>query len=410
MMSDMENGAIIAYEKEMKDMLQRLVKTMPACQELIFFVKCVFKRYSAMFEKKNTDHGIVVLGSHIPEELVLVSGRMPYWILGGSRASSLWADDLVPRDTDPVSRSGLGTVVSGFGKKSLIFIPLVSDSTRKLAYILKSKGYQVHTFHFPPMKDASSFREWERQYEACRTAVAKYLKRPLTKWALQKSREQVLTAKKQIKDFMEASQDVLTGTVRIFIAESYYCADDLSEWSAKLQCLTERLRKDRKHQNSEKSKVLLLGSPVYFPNYKVPFLIEEAGLALYAQADCTTLSLQDCIGTEEKQEENKADRFYKNDVSSAYVKNDSFYERIEKLLRKKEIDGVVYHVLKGQIEYDFELGRFEELFEKRDIPVFRLETDYNYQDIEQLRIRMEAFSEILSQRGYIRSGKETVAV
>ena len=97
-------------------------------------------------------------------------------------------------------------------------------------------------------------------------------------------------------------------------------------------------------------------------------------------------------------------------MSSAYVKNDSFYERIEKLLRKKEIDGVVYHVLKGQIEYDFELGRFEELFEKRDIPVFRLETDYNYQDIEQLRIRMEAFSEILSQRGYIRSGKETVAV
>jgi len=60
----------------------------------------------------------------------------------------------------------------------------------------------------------------------------------------------------------------------------------------------------------------------------------------------------------------------------------------------------VYHVLKGQIEYDFELERFEELFEKLGTPVFRLETDYNYQDIEQLRVRMEAFSEILNQRGY----------
>ena len=31
------------------------------------------------------------------------------------------------------------------------------------------------------------------------------------------------------------------------------------------------------------------------------------------------------------------------------------------------------------------------------IPVFRVETDYQYQDVEQLRIRMEAFSEMLLQ-------------
>lgn len=61
---------------------------------------------------------------------------------------------------------------------------------------------------------------------------------------------------------------------------------------------------------------------------------------------------------------------------------------------------MVYHVLKGQIEYDFELERFETLFAEYDIPVFRLETDYQYQDIEQLRIRLEAFSEMLTQNRY----------
>ena len=35
-----------------------------------------------------------------------------------------------------------------------------------------------------------------------------------------------------------------------------------------------------------------------------------------------------------------------------------------------------------------------------NIPVFRLETDYQYQDVEQLRIRMEAFSEMLVQNRY----------
>jgi hypothetical protein len=36
--------------------------------------------------------------------------------------------------------------------------------------------------------------------------------------------------------------------------------------------------------------------------------------------------------------------------------------------------------------------------DRRDIPVFRLETDYQYQDVEQLRIRLEAFAEMLGQR------------
>ena len=185
---------------------------------------------------------------------------------------------------------------------------------------------------------------------------------------------------------MEVSKDTLNGTSRMFILGSYYCADNLSEWNFQLECLTARLRKEHKCRNTKKSKVLLLGSPIYFPNYKVSFLIEEVGLELLLQADYTTLSTQDC----------RLERMQK--------------ERIEGLLTQKEIDGVVYHVLKGQIEYDFELESFEELFEKMNIPVFRLETDYNYQDIEQLRIRLEAFSEILNQRRYRRFGKETVAV
>ena len=381
---------------------------MPAYKELRFFVECVINHNLTDLEKDSSD--IVVIGSNIPEELVLVSGKMPYWILGGSRVSSMWADDMVPRDTDPVSRSGLGYILSGFAGKSLILIPLVSDSTRKLAYILKSRGFKVHTFHFPPVKDAQTLWEWRRQYEACRDAVSLHLKRPLTKRVLQKSQKQNFAAKKQMKDFMEASQDTLNGTGRMFILGSYYCTDNLPEWSAQLKCLTDRLRKEHKRQNGEKCKVLLLGSPVYFPNYKVPFLIEEAGLELFYQADYTTLSMQDDSGLEQMRGEKEADIFYKNDSSPAYVKNNAMYERIEKLLTEKEIDGVVYHVLKGQIEYDFELGRFEELFEKLDIPVFRLETDYNYQDIEQLRIRLEAFSEILNQRRYAGFGKETVAV
>ena len=106
------------------------------------------------------------------------------------------------------------------------------------------------------------------------------------------------------------------------------------------------------------------------------------------------------ICSDNENQDKFVENVYRNDASPAYVKNDSLYRQIVKLVSENQIDGVVYHVLKGQIEYDFELGRFEKLFENMDIPVFRLETDYNYQDVEQLRIRLEAFSEVLNQRTY----------
>ena len=93
-------------------------------------------------------------------------------------------------------------------------------------------------------------------------------------------------------------------------------------------------------------------------------------------------------------------RFYQADCSGSYAKNRTLQTAASELLDSRSIDGVVYCVLKGQIEYDFELEHLEMFCGERNIPVFRLETDYNQQDVEQLRIRMEAFSEMLRQRQY----------
>ena len=196
-------------------------------------------------------------------------------------------------------------------------------------------------------------------------------------------------AKKELQKFLSASADVLPGSIRLFVTNSFYFADDLSLWAAQLESWSARLRHMFSSRMMEKRKVLLLGSPIYFPNYKVPLLIEDAGLEISGQADYSSLQLQSGIAG-----------FYWQDASPAYVRNDSFFRQIQELAGKREVDGVVYHVLKGQIEYDFEFTRLEGFFESMSIPVFRLETDYNYQDVEQLRLRLEAFSEVLNQRRY----------
>lgn len=376
-----------SYGKEILEAIAQIAERSPFQEELSYFLNAAHKHF--VDDIKQPAPPLVVLGSSIPEELVCTGGRSPYWVLGGSRASSLWADGDVPRDTDPVSRSSLGYFNSGFGKDSLILVPLVSDSSRKLAYLLKTDGFKVHTFHFPPVKDQFFRTEWERQYESCRRAIAMHLKRPITKRQLKDSAETVGRAKKELQKFLSASADVLPGSIRLFVTNSFYFADDLSLWAAQLESWSARLRHMFSSRMMEKRKVLLLGSPIYFPNYKVPLLIEDAGLEISGQADYSSLQLQSGIAG-----------FYWQDASPAYVRNDSFFRQIQELAGKREVDGVVYHVLKGQIEYDFEFTRLEGFFESMSISVFRLETDYNYQDVEQLRLRLEAFSEVLNQRRY----------
>ena len=52
-------------------------------------------------------------------------------------------------------------------------------------------------------------------------------------------------------------------------------------------------------------------------------------------------------------------------------------------------------MLRGCLVYDFEYLVIEEMLGEMDIPVIRLETDYNEEDVEQLRVRIEAFIELI---------------
>lgn len=146
-----------------------------------------------------------------------------------------------------------------------------------------------------------------------------------------------------------------------------------------------------------------MGSPVYFPNYKIPFLLQDAGLHISMHMDYSTQKIYSSPAESGPLTlSTLAQRFYQADCSGAYAQNKTLQTAVAEALSHGGIDGVVYCVLKGQIEYDFELEQVEEQCNAWNIPVFRLETDYNQQDVEQLRIRMEAFSEMLRQRQYQR--------
>ena len=410
------------YKEEVLSALNRLWKENGCVKGFRYFADTAY-RYSVLGSSDEVQPEVLVLGPGIPEALLRAFHIHYRYLLGGSHTMTAWSDELVPRDTDPVSRSILGSIFAPEGARfagSLFIIPVSSDSMRKIAYLLKEEGRRIVTLDVPPdHADPRSIAMWEKQLIRMMEAIAAHTRRRISHRKIRNAVRCISLARCQLREFLREDNQpdvrhAITGSGKLLIQNSYYFADDLDNWGKQLQILRQEAGN---RQTEDRPRILLTGSPIYFPNYKIPFLIEDAGLSIRSFMDLSTIRQEELMSAKSLRAKSLrttaqavhalAASSLAHDASAAYTCNDALRAAIYREIRSGQIDGIIFHILKGQIEYDFEMTRMEEMFEYYDIPVFRLETDYQDHDIEQLRIRLEAFREMLSQARYA-SGSEAV--
>ena len=414
----------MSYESEYSETLQRIYAANADVMSLRYFLDTAATWHASFAWDPNdipkTDHAyplVVVLGFGIPEELVYACGVTPCILLGGSHASCQWSDDVVPRDSDPASRSILGYALRLAARADidpLFVVPVANDNMRKIAYCLKLEGHAVVSIDIPPVAtDSSAQQAWERSTQTLVQAVAHHVGKRVTARRLRNTNQLVRNARAAILAFERSCVEcpgVLDDEARLLVTNTYYQTNDLVQWTAALNELATEVRARYTtigRPSSTAPCILVVGSPILFPQFKVLELINDAGLRTLATVDAAStsrfasLSEQESSGGAAALMRALSRKHYAFDSSSASVINWAMERYVEHLLSSMEVDGVVFHILKGQIEYDFALSRLEPLFDRLDIPVFRLETDYQYQDVEQLRIRLEAFAEMLGQRKFV---------
>jgi benzoyl-CoA reductase/2-hydroxyglutaryl-CoA dehydratase subunit BcrC/BadD/HgdB len=143
-------------------------------------------------------------------------------------------------------------------------------------------------------------------------------------------------------------------------------------------------------------KIFLAGSPIFFPNFKVPLLIEEAGLTVAADDLCSSeRTLPGAVapaGTSQFElMQALAQRYHQGCICPTFIDND---RRINNIIgRRSEADfrGVLFHVLKGCHPYDLEGWGLENGIRNAGLKFTRIETDYAAEDAQNLLTRLEAF-------------------
>lgn len=358
---------------------------------------------------------LILLGLNYPDEILSAARGTHVYLAGGSFTASEWSEYMVPRDTDSATKAILGMLTNeewNLAQNALVLIPITCDSMRKLAHSLKNE-MNILPIEIPSdQHDPYQAARWKDEVKRILRAIEKHTHRRVSARELRRQCMYAAAARNvwnQLNNKFLQGELRLTGSARMFVANSYFWADDVDEWAHHVhELMEEALDRCPVQVRKEPSSVLLIGSPIYAPNYKIPFLLEELGIQIKGSVHPTEALLsaqRDACHrwrTRENIVEALAEDMLRYDMSPSFTENETMMNQARELLENHHFDGVVFHILKGQIEYDFELAKMDEYLTERNLPIFRLETDYNYQDIEQLRIRLEAFGEMLAHRADMR--------
>ena len=346
----------------------------------------------------------------VPPELIYAAGAMPVKLCAGSYTAFHIGDDIAPRDACPLVKAIMGFENIGtapvYSECALMAVPVTCDCKKKLAGYLSERRPTV-TLHVPAGRDRDEdMEQYVRELYQFSEKLTALTGVPLSYERLSWACGLTAAAQYELSRFIELRRKaplVIKGT-HYMAAMNAMSYTHISIWTKYMRSLCDEL--EQKIENGEmaskenRPRILVTGSPIVFPNFKLPLLIEETGGVLVADETCMgergaydppAIIDQSTDGIMRA----LANRSTRPCTCPTFVDNKRRIYRIRQMLEDYGAEGVIYHVLRGCLVYDYEYQTMEEALGKLGIPIIRVESDYNEEDVEQLRIRIEAFVELI---------------
>jgi len=145
--------------------------------------------------------------------------------------------------------------------------------------------------------------------------------------------------------------------------------------------------------------LMFSGCPMAIPNWKLHSIIEGMGVPVVAEESCIgsryfTDLVEPKGNSVDSMLEALVDKYAK--ISCAcFTPNDERIEKVVQMANDYHADGVVYNVLQYCHAYNVEAVKVDRALKAKGVPMLKINTDYSSEDVEQIRTRVEAFTEML---------------
>lgn len=176
--------------------------------------------------------------------------------------------------------------------------------------------------------------------------------------------------------------------------------DDPLRFTNKVNELCDELEEKIKSlKPSNKKRIMITGTPMAIPNWKMHSIIESLNAEIVVEETCTgTRYFENFVSEDAQNIEELIDniaRRYMGVNCACFTPNTGRVEDIIKYAKEYNVDGVIYYNLSFCQTYSIEYKKVEDALRKENIPLLFVETDYSEEDSGQIKTRVEAFLEMI---------------
>ena len=363
---------------------------------------------------KAQEEGKKVFGTfcvYVPDELIFAANAIATGLCGGSQFWVPGGEKVLPTNTCPLIKASVGARLDRtcpFFRIADMYIGETTCDGKKKAWEILGEDVPVHVMDLPQMKREKDIKAWAEEIKELKKVIEEFTGNKVTEESLSESIKLINNKRKALSRLYEcrkADKVPISGRDALVISQIAFCDDParFTQMTNKLCDELEQRIKDGISVVKEGTKrILLTGTPLAVPNWKLHNIIETSGAVVVCEEMCTgTRYFENLVDetktTVDEQIDALANR-YMGINCACFTPNTGRIDDIIRLAKEYKVDGVIDVNLKFCSLYDVEGYTVERALKEACIPVMGIETDYTDNDAEQLRTRIGAFIEMIGTK------------
>lgn len=345
---------------------------------------------------------------YVPDEVVLAANGIVTGLCGGSQFWVSGGEKVLPKSTCPLIKASVGARLDRtcpFFRIADMYVGETTCDGKKKAWEILGKDVPMHVMDMPQMKREKDIKKWAEEIADFAVVVEKMTGNTIEPENLNHAIHIVNEKRKALARVYEArkaeklpisGKDALLMMQIAFFDEPVRCAQMANRLADELE---QRIADGVSVFPAGTKRIMVTGTPMAIPNWKLHHIIETNGAAVVCEETCTGTRyfehlVDESKETLEEQYRALAER-YMGINCACFTPNTGRIDDILRLAKEYHVDGVIDVNLKFCCLYDTEGYTVEAALKEAGIPVLGIETDYDDADAEQLRTRIEAFVEML---------------
>lgn len=340
-----------------------------------------------------------------PAEIALAAGAIPVVLCGTRQDPITAAESILPRNLCPLIKSSFGFAVEGscpyLSAADLVVADTTCDGKKKMFELL-GEMKPVHMLQLPHEQGPRALEYWRDELAALVRRMEGDFGVTISDADLSAAIATMNRERRALKALMDLPRIAPSPVSGMTMLEMLFKLGFFSDRETIITLAEDVVREVRGAAaagtlpvRGAVPRILLTGVPVGMGSHKVVRLIEECGADVVCMENCTGYK-KTLMVDEEGDPLTALARRYLATPCSVMSPNTGRFTMLGDIATDFAVDGVVDLTWQACHTYNVEAHKVRSFFRERfDLPVLHIETDYSEADAEQLKVRIEAYLEML---------------